>query len=140
MLKMVSGVTAKIIGPYRFMWVAMAVVAIALSVAIWMSYATDFLTVWLALNGFAILIIMAAIGIIEFDAGDRGDGFDWGHAGRPPVLWSVMSEMCNRSKPSWFRLIMWMSLIPVEVLFTIVLRPLVLVVLALLKPMPGRWD
>lgn len=48
--------------------------------------------------------------------------FDWEDADRPPVLWSVFAAWMDGGKPSWLRLILWMLLIPAEVVATFVLR------------------
>jgi len=57
MLKRASGVAARAAGPRGLMWALMAVVAVAVPAALWASFATVPLIVWLSLNGAVLLIL-----------------------------------------------------------------------------------
>jgi hypothetical protein len=134
MLKRASGVAARAVGPRGFMWASMAAVAAGVSAALWASFATGPLVVWLSLNAAALLISAAVSGGMC-----EGGHFDWRNVDRTPAMWAVMAEWRRGSPPSWWRLIVWTLLIPAELAATFVVRPVVLAVGALLRPMPGEW-
>jgi len=135
MLKMASGVAAKTVGPRGFMWAVLATVVAAVPVVFWVYGASVPLLVWLSLNGGMLLISAFVCALMSSDG-----YFDWEDVDRPPVLWAVFAVWMDGDKPSWLRLILWMLLIPAEVVATFVLRPITLAVRALLKPIPGKWD
>lgn len=135
MIKMASGVAAKAIGPRGFMLVMMTLVAIGFAAAFWMSYMTTPLWIWLGVNG-VLALIFAIICSILCILGD----FDWRDIDRPSVVWALMAEWSDGGQPSWLRLIVWILMIPTELVATLVLRPITLAVRALLNPMPGEWD
>ena len=135
MIKMASGVAAELGGPRGFMWAMMALVAVGIGAAFWMSYMTVPLIAWLTLNGGLVLIFAIICGI------ECGDGhFNWSDIDYPPVVWTLMAYWAVSNRPSWLRFIAWTLLIPAELAATLVLRPITLVVRALLSPMPGGWD
>ncbi len=134
MIKMASGVAARAGGPRGFMLAAMAVTALAVPAAFWMCGAMVPLIVWLAANG-GLLLISAFVCAVRCSEGH----FDWEDIDRPLTLWALMADWGDSDQPSWFRLILWMLVIPAEIVATVVLRPITLGIRGLLKPMPGRW-
>lgn len=104
------------------------------SAALCASFATVPLVVWLSLNG-AMLAVSAIVSGVRCSDGF----FDWRDADRAPTMWAVMAAWRGGAHPSWWRLIAWMLLIPAELAATLVVRPIVLTVGALLGPMPGEW-
>lgn len=114
---------------------AMALATTTVTVTLWMSCVQIPLVVWLGLNG-VLVLIFAGMCAERCSMGD----FDWEDIDRPLVVWALMAVWSDGGQPSWLRLILWMSLIPAEFMATLVLRPITLVVRALLKPLPGEWD
>ena len=132
MIKLASGMAAKAGSPRGFMLLASTAVAAAVPSAFWVWGASVPLMVWLSLNGAMLAVFTIVCGLMYSDR-----DFDWKDADQTPVLWSVMAAWCNNAPPSWFRLFVWMLLIPAEFGSTLVLRPITLAVRALLRPMPG---
>lgn len=141
MIKMASGVVARAGGPRGLMWALMAVVAIGVPALYWMSYVENPFELsgplewWLLVNAILVPVFSIVCGI-----GCNEDNFDWEDIDRPLVIWALMADWSDSDQPSWLRLIVWMFLIPAELVATLVLRPITLAVRALLNPMPGGWD
>lgn len=144
MIKMASGMAAKASGPRGLMWALMAVVAIGVPLY-WMSYVenpfgfTEPLEWWLLANAILVPVFSMICGMAYSEG-----GFDWRVIDRPLVIWALMADWSDSGQPSWLRLIMWTLMIPAELVATLALRPITLVVRAvvraLLSPMPGGWD
>lgn len=95
MIKMASGVAAKVSGPRGFMLSMATAVAIAIPPALYAWGASTPLIVWLILNG-VVLAFSTLVCAIMWSEGQ----FDWRDADRPPVLWSVMAAWTESAKPS----------------------------------------
>ena len=140
MMKRASGVAARAVGPRGFMWASMAAVAVGVPAALWTwggcpcSCQAALLIVWLALNG-VVLVISAIVCAIRCCDGV----FDWRDADRAPAMWAAWAAWRGGAAPSWSRLLAWMLLIPAELAATFAVRPAVLAMAALLRPMPGEW-
>jgi len=140
MIKMASGMAARANGSRGFMWAMLAIVAIGVPGAYWMSYVPhplefNALEIWLIANA-VLVVVFAGICAMECDM----ENFDWKDIDRPLTLWALMPVWAKSEQPSWLRLFAWMLLIPAEIIATIAIRPFTLVIRKLLSPMPGGWD